>query len=286
MSRTADPSLPTIGQLLEQATADLDTDAARLDAEVLLATVLAKPRSYFRAWPEKHITKDEIKQFLQLLKRRKQGEPVAHLTGQREFWSLPLNVTTDTLIPRPETETLVECALERIPLDKSLLIADMGTGSGAIALAIASERPHCHVIATDRSSAALHVAQQNAQQLQIHNLGFLQGDWCIPLRQEKFDLIVCNPPYIAEGDPHLQEGDVRFEPTTALVSGPDGLKDLKVLVPCALQHLTEDGWLLVEHGYDQRPQTLRLFEDAGFSHITDHVDAMGLARVVAGQRKT
>jgi len=285
MSRAADPSRQTIGQLLEQATADLDTDTARLDAEVLLTTVLAKPRSYFRAWPEKYLTEDEAQQFLQLLKRRKQGEPIAHLTGQREFWSLPLNVTADTLIPRPETETLVECALERIPLDQSLLIADLGTGSGAMALAIAHERPHCHVIATDRSSAALRIAQQNALQLKIHNLGFLQGDWCTPLQQEKFDLIVCNPPYIAEDDPHLQEGDVRFEPTTALVSGPDGLKDLKTLVPCALQHLTKNGWLLVEHGYDQRLQTLQLFEDAGFGQITAHVDALGLARVVAGQHK-
>jgi release factor glutamine methyltransferase len=285
MSRAADSTLPTIGQLLDQTAADLDTDSARLDAEVLLAFVLDKPRSYFRAWPEKHITKDEYERFLQLLERRKQGEPLAHLTGRREFWSLTLHVTPDTLIPRPETETLVECALERIPLDKSLLIADLGTGSGVIALAIARERPHCHVIATDRSSAALQVARQNAQQLQIHNIGFLQGDWCIPLQQEKFDLIVCNPPYIAENDPHLLESDVRFEPASALISGPDGLNDLKTLIPCAWQHLTENGWLLVEHGYDQQPQTLRIFEDAGFSHITDYVDASGLSRVVAGQHK-
>lgn len=285
MSRTTDSLPPTIGQWLDQATVNLDTDSARLEAEVLLAFVLGKPRSYFRAWPEKHLTKMEYEQISQLLERRKQGEPVAHLTAQREFWSLALYITPDTLIPRPETETLVECALERIPRDEPLLIADLGTGSGAIALALAHERPDCHIIATDRSSAALQVAQQNAQQLKIHNIGFVQGDWCIPLQQEKFDLIVCNPPYIAEDDPHLLEGDVRFEPVSALISGPDGLDDLKTLIPCAWQHLTESGWLLVEHGYSQRPQTLRIFEDAGFSHITDYVDAAGLARVTAGQHK-
>ena len=167
---TGDTTLPTIGQLLDKAATDLGTDTARLDAEVLLAFVLEKPHSYFHAWPENHITQEEYVRFMQLLEHRKQGEPVAHLTGLREFWSLPLLVTSDTLIPRPETETLVECALERIPPDKSLLIADLGTGSGALALALAKERPHCHVIATERSSAALQIARQNAQRLQIHNI--------------------------------------------------------------------------------------------------------------------
>lgn len=285
MSRTADSPRQSIGQLLDQAAADLTTDSARLDAEVLLAFVLNKPRSYFRAWPEKHLADEDYVQFSQLLERRKQGEPIAYLTGLREFWSLPFHVTTDTLIPRPETETLVECALERIPLNKNLLIADLGTGSGAIALAIAKERPCCHIIATDCSSAALRIARGNAQRLQIHNIGFLHGNWCVPLQQEKFDLILCNPPYIAEDDPHLLEGDVVFEPSIALASGPDGLNDLKALVPDAWLHLADNGWLLVEHGYAQRTQTLRIFEDAGFSHITDHVDAAGLARVIAGQHK-
>ncbi len=278
-----DPDSPTIKQLLAEATALLDSDSPRLDAEVLLAHALQQPRSHLLAWPEKHLTAAQLATFRQLLQRRCNGEPVAYLTGEREFWSLPLGVTTDTLIPRPETESLVALALEKIPADAPPLIADLGTGSGAIALAIASERPRCTLIATERDPAALAVAEENAQRLGITTVAFRHGHWCEPLAGLQADLIVSNPPYIAAADPHLTRGDVRFEPRSALAAGPAGMDDLTAIAACAARHLKPGGWLLMEHGFDQGELARQLLEDTGFSQVLDYRDNASLARVISGQ---
>ena len=281
MNKTAEPA--SIRQLLEQATRLLTTDSAQLDAEVLLAHALNQPRSHLRAWPEKILSAEQQASFQRLLQARLQGEPVAYLTGQREFWSLPLAVTPATLIPRPETETLVALALERIPADSHAVIADLGTGSGAIALAIAHERPGCQLLATDVSAAAIETASANAKQLGIENIEFLCGDWCTPLEGRQFDVIVSNPPYIKNSDPHLQQGDVRFEPDTALAAGPQGMDDLTKIAHCARQHLRTGGWLLMEHGYQQRDAVTQLLVTCGFSHVVDHQDDTGMDRVVVGK---
>jgi release factor glutamine methyltransferase len=282
MNQTSDPV--SIRQLLEQATRLLNTESARLDAEVLLGHVLQKTRSHFHAWPEKPVPAASHKRFTELLRRRLAGEPVAYLTGEREFWSLSLTVTPDTLIPRPETETLVARALERIPADRPQLIADLGTGSGAIALAIASERPRCRVIATDMATTAIEVARSNAAQLGLHTIEFHSGSWCEPLTDLRLDMIVSNPPYIAENDPHLESGDVRFEPRTALVSGPQGTGDLAAIAACAIKHLKPGGWLLIEHGYDQGELARQLLEATGYIEVITYTDDTGQDRVVAGQR--
>jgi len=282
MPRAPEPA--SIRQLLEDASRQLHSDSARLDAEILLACVLGKPRSHLHAWPERELPPVTRTQFAALLARRVAGEPIAHLTGMREFWSLPLAVTPDTLIPRPETETLVALALEKIPAGSTARIADLGTGSGAIALAIAYERPGCEVTATDLSTAAITVARRNARQLGINNVTFLVGNWCEPLPATPFDLIVSNPPYIAQGDPHLVQGDVRFEPRPALAAGPKGMDDLEAIAGCARAHLRSGGWLLLEHGYDQGDNATRLLAAAGFREVSDLADDAGHSRVVAGRK--
>ena len=282
MNQASDPV--SIKQLLEQATRRLNTESARLDAEVLLAHVLQQPRSHFHAWPEKLLPAESREQFDQLLQRRLKGEPVAYLTGKREFWSLALSVNTDTLIPRPETETLVAQALRRIPADQPQLIADLGTGSGAIALAIARERPHCRIIATDIDEAAIETARLNAQRLDIHSIVFHTGDWCEPLTGMQLDMIVSNPPYIAESDPHLLSGDVRFEPRTALAAGAQGMDELRRIARCAVNYLQAGGWLLMEHGYDQGLLAQQLLEGTGFTEVIDYTDDAGQDRVIAGRR--
>lgn len=255
-----------IDTLLEEAARQFtDSDSPRLDAEVLLAHALHKPRSYLRAFAEVEPDAETEQDFALLVARRAAGEPVAHLTGQREFWSLPLQVTADTLIPRPDTELLVEQALEHIPANAGWRIADLGTGSGAIALAIASERPHCHIVACDLSTAALAVAQTNARQLGLNNIEFRHSDWCSALSEdEQFEIIVSNPPYIRAADPHLEQGDVRFESRLALVSGEDGLDAIRLILEQAKQHLVKGGWLLIEHGYDQGQSMRELFDSAGY----------------------
>jgi release factor glutamine methyltransferase len=277
-------SNPSIRELLARAVAMLHDDTARLDAEVLLAACLGKPRSYLHAWPE-HVVQDAaLAQYTDWIRRRATGEPVAHLTGMREFWSLSLTVTPDTLIPRPETETLVELALDRIPAGRLCRVADLGTGSGAIALAIASERPRCEVIATDISAAALAVARSNAGRLGIRNVRFLAGHWCKPLAASPFGVIVSNPPYIDPDDPHLSTGDVQFEPRPALVAGGRGMDELEQIAACAIGHLQPGGWLALEHGYDQGDRMLRLLHASGYIEISDHADAAGLSRVTLGRR--
>jgi len=282
MNKAAEPA--TIRQLLEQAAGLLPADTARLDAEVLLAHALEKTRSHLHAWPEKLLSAEQQTRFQQLLQARIKGEPVAYLTGQREFWSLPLTLTPATLIPRPETETLVALALEVIPVNSTALIADLGTGSGAIALALARERPRCQLLATDISPAAIATAAANARQLGIGNIEFHTGDWCEPLAGRQCDVIVSNPPYIRNNDPHLQSGDVRFEPRGALAAGPEGMDDLEKIARCAGRLLKTGGWLIMEHGYDQGEQVTHLLETNGFLAVTDHTDDAGLSRVVMGQR--
>jgi len=276
----------TIHILLAQAVELLatDSDSPRLDAELLLAGSLGKSRSYLYAWPEEIPPAAARARFHALLQRRAAGEPVAYLLGQREFWSLSLNVTPATLIPRPETETLVALALQRIPADADACIADLGTGSGAIALAIARERPRCRVIATDISPAALAVASANAERLGLSNVQCRAGDWCAALPDLAFDLIVSNPPYIAENDIHLSLGDVRFEPRQALASGPQGMDALQHIARCAITRLRPHGWLLLEHGFDQVQPATRLLGSCGYEDVQDHPDDAGLGRVIAGRR--
>ncbi|MCK5480243.1 MAG: peptide chain release factor N(5)-glutamine methyltransferase [Gammaproteobacteria bacterium] len=273
-----------IRRLVEDATDTLGSDTGRLDAEVLLASILEKNRSYLHAWPEKILSQETREQFHQLVTKRASGEPVAYLTGQREFWSLPLAVSADTLIPRPETETLVTLALEKIPADSCLHIADLGTGSGAIALAIAHERPRCRIVATDVSPRALAIAASNARNLGIENINFIHGNWCDPLPHEPFDLVLANPPYIEDQDAHLELGDVRFEPRIALAAGPDGMNDLNHIVACARHCLREQGWLMLEHGYNQADRVKQRLSEHGYLEISSHSDEAGLDRVCMGRK--
>jgi len=255
-----------------------------LDAQVLLAHALGQSRTWLIAHARDSVSEDQLEIFNQLIERRANGEPIAYLTGEQEFWSLPLNVTVDTLIPRPETELLVELALEKLPRDRACRVADIGTGSGAIALAIASERNDCELLATDLSAAALAVARGNARRLNINNVEFLEGQDLQPLDQQTFDLIVSNPPYVSENDPHLSQGDVRFEQRTALAAGADGLDMIRLLVVEGLARLNNDGWLMLEHGYDQEQAIGELFEQAGYRNIECYRDLADLPRVTIGQK--
>lgn len=261
------------------------SDSPRLDAELLLCEALGQPRSYLFTWPERALTDEQSASLNALMKRRASGEPVAHILGRREFWSLELAVTADTLIPRPETELLVEAALERIPVDADWKIADLGTGSGAIALAIASERPNCRIIAVERSAGALVVARENAAKHALRNVEFVAGSWFEPLAGRRFQMIVSNPPYIPQQDPHLGQGDVCFEPVTALASGLDGLDDIRHLISLAPAFLSPPGWLLLEHGYDQGERVEALMAQGGFLQPVDLKDLQGHGRVAVGRMK-
>lgn len=275
----------TLRALLHDATQRLATVSAspRLEAELLLAAALDRSRSYLLAWPERAPDPAAGDRFAAWLERRLGGEPVAYILGRREFWSLELEVTPDTLIPRPETERLVELALERLAADRPGTVADLGTGSGAIALAIAQERPQARIVATDRSAAALAVAHRNARRLGIANVEFRQGDWCAALDGERCALIASNPPYVATTDPHWGNGELRFEPPTALLAGADGLADLRTIIAQAPAALATDGWLLLEHGYDQGAAVPALLRERGFVAVSDHRDAAGLSRVSCGR---
>ncbi len=262
-------------------------DTACLDAEVLLAHALNSSRAYLHTWPERELNTAQLAQFYSLIERRLGGEPVAYITGKREFWSLELNVTRDTLIPRPETELLVELALQRIPENAAWKIADLGTGSGAIALALARERPRCTIVATDISPAALKVARANARQLNIHSVEFRLGNsadpWRMPLQGERFDMIVSNPPYVSNLDAHLTKGELHFEPRLALEAGIDGLRDLRAIAAQVRLHLVNKGWLLLEHGFDQGTATLQLLEDLGYQEIEDRRDLAGQPRAITAR---
>lgn len=264
------------------------TDAMRrldqsVDAEMLLLHALGKSRSWFIAHADDDLDIDFQTTYAALVDRRVRGEPVAYITGRRGFWSMDLEVTPDTLIPRPETELLVELALERLPRGLSAHVADLGTGSGAIALAIASARPQASVTATDASAAALAVAIGNARRLRINNVDFLEGDWLAPLIFQRFAMIVSNPPYIEAGDPHLGQGDLRFEPSSALVSGCDGLNDIRRIIEGARAHLEPDGWLLFEHGWHQGEAVRKLLDTAGYIKVFTAQDLELRDRVSGGR---
>lgn len=225
-------------------------ESPKRDAEVLLSFVTGKSRSWLMAFDETPLEASQLRQLDALIARRARGEPVAHLTGEREFWSLPLTVSPVTLIPRPDTEILVEQALARLP-SHAVDILDLGTGTGAVALAIASERPDCRVIGVDRIAEAVALAQHNAQKLQIANATFLQSDWFSALAGQRFALIVSNPPYIDAADVHLQQGDVRFEPLSALVADDQGLADIRHIAQAARDYLLPEGAIMLEHGWQQ-----------------------------------
>jgi release factor glutamine methyltransferase len=252
-----------------------------VDVQVLLCYVLECNPTRLMTAPEAELTDLQWQQFAELIARRKQGEPVAHLTGSRGFWNLDLSVDNSTLIPRPDTELLVSLCLPK--LEKGMTAVDLGTGTGAIALSLASEKPGVDIVATDLQFAALKLAQKNAAKHELNNVRFLQMSWLGGFRSRSFDLIVSNPPYIRVDDPHLLLGDVRFEPRSALVSGDDGLDDIRRITQQAVACLKPGGWLLVEHGYDQSQQVQDCLALAGFEHISAHQDFGGQNRAVMGQ---
>ncbi|HQR50883.1 MAG TPA: peptide chain release factor N(5)-glutamine methyltransferase [Methylophilaceae bacterium] len=266
-------------------TLDLPGNEAALEAQILLRHMLG---GVSRVWlisnEGQALTGDQQARFDTLLSRRLQGEPIAYILGRREFYGLEFGITPDVLIPRPDTETLVEAALQRIPEGQPCRVLDLGTGSGAIAIAIAAHRLLAMVTAVERSPAALEVARGNAARLSAGNLRLLQSNWFSALEGEVFDVIVSNPPYIAAADPHLSQGDLRFEPASALASGCDGLDDIRLIIAQASAYLVLGGWLLLEHGYDQAPRVAALLRDAGFGEIGHAADLAGIARVTLGRR--
>lgn len=272
--------MATVQELLRGGD-DLPGDSARRDAEILLGHCLAQSRSWLYTWPESEVSADHIATYQQLLAERRRGQPVAYLVGRREFWSLPLNVNRDTLIPRPETETLVDWALE-LPLPEGALALDLGTGCGAIALALASERPQWQVYAVDASEQALAVAQDNATRLALQRVCFIRSDWYQALASRRFHLLLSNPPYIDATDCHLQQGDVRFEPRSALVAAKGGLADLEQLVCGAMTQLYPGGWLLLEHGLSQAAAVRAMLQKAGFGEIETRCDLAGHERITGG----
>jgi len=279
--------IPNIQTLLADARKRLaaSCDSPQLDAELLLAHVIGKDRSYFYTWPEHVPQRRLVLHFEDLLDRRLRGEPVAHILGEREFWSLRLMVTADTLIPRPETELLVEQALKLTEHTKPSSILDLGTGSGALALALALELPDTQITATDLSEAALAIARKNAHRHGLINIRFAQGDWYAALEEdESFDLIVSNPPYISEHDPHLDNEDLRHEPYQALASGPEGLDAIRHILDDLHAHLSAGGWLLMEHGYDQGEKVQELFRHAGLLDVSCQKDLEGRDRITLGRK--
>ncbi|MBO0368608.1 peptide chain release factor N(5)-glutamine methyltransferase [Pseudomonas putida] len=259
-----------------------DSPTERLDAELLLAAALGKSRSFLHTWPERIVSSEAAQVFADYLARRRDGEPVAYILGQQGFWKLDLEVAPDTLIPRPDTELLVETALE-LQAGGPARLLDLGTGTGAIALALASERPVWQVVAVDRIDAAVALAERNRQRLQLSNVEVRKSHWFDALAGECFAMILSNPPYIRAADPHLVAGDVRFEPSSALVAGDDGLDDLRVIIAQAPEHLVEGGWLLLEHGYDQADAVRELLSQQGFTEVASRRDLGGHERISLGR---
>ncbi|ANI13308.1 peptide chain release factor N(5)-glutamine methyltransferase [Pseudomonas citronellolis] len=273
--------MATIMTLLAEAQLP-DSPSARLDAELLLAAALGKPRSFLRTWPERVVDREVRERFEGWLVRRRAGEPVAYILGRQGFWSLDLEVAPHTLIPRPDTELLVETALQLMPASPARVL-DLGTGTGAIALALACERLSWQVSGVDRIPEAVALAERNRERLRLANVGFRQSHWFSALEGERFALIVGNPPYIPGSDPHLQQGDVRFEPKSALVAGHDGLDDIRLIVAQAPRFLEPGGWLLLEHGYDQAAAVRDLLLGNGFSEVESRRDLGGHERISLGR---
>lgn len=273
----------TIAEALRQAGRLTDSDTAQLDVELLLADLLGRNRSYLYTWPERTLTEPQQLQFEARFQRRLAGEPVAHILGRRGFWTLDLEVTADTLIPRPETELLVEVGLELLRgLEAGPRLLDLGTGTGAIALAFARELPDAEVVATDYLDKAVALAERNRRKYALANVEIRQSNWWQSVNGH-FDLIVSNPPYIDEADPHLQQGDVRFEPRSALVAGEQGLADLREIVQSAPRFLRPRGWLLLEHGWQQAEAVRRLLTAAGFAGVFSRHDYGDQERISGGQ---
>lgn len=258
------------------------SDSAKLDAQVLLLNILQKPRSYLFTWPEKQLTDQQYQAFQHACERRLQGEPVSHITGCREFWSLQLEVNPTTLIPRPDTETLVELALE-CEVPKNAKVLDLGTGTGAIALALGSEMPTWDITAVDRIDDAVALAKRNQQRLAINNVTVEQSNWFSALKNKKFDLIVTNPPYIEHDDVHLYQGDVRFEPLSALVADDAGMADIKQIITQSRDYLHASGYLLIEHGFEQSAAVRHIFNQMAFINVSTVKDLGNNDRVTFGQ---
>jgi release factor glutamine methyltransferase len=269
----------TLGEMLKEASDRIGA----VDARVLLAHVTGRTSAELAAHPENQMRAQQETAYRELVERRAAGEPVAYLTGGREFYGRQFKVSPAVLIPRPETELLVDCALERLPRDAAARVLDVGTGSGCVAISIASERSRAKVLAIDKSQEALAVARRNAYELHVGNVGFLGSDGLAALRDEHFDVIVSNPPYVASNDAHLGEGDLRFEPRVALDGGVDGLALMRRLVSEAPKYLVPGGWLLVEHGHDQGRAVRALLEAAGYRDIFTEQDLADIERVTGGR---
>lgn len=274
----------TITELLNDAKEQLlvSSSTPHLDAEFLLMRVLAVGRSYLYTHPEKKLTSQQLDFWYSMLQQRLSGRPMAYILGQQEFWSLNLKVTSDVLIPRSETELLVEIALQKLPRNEILNVADLGTGSGAIALALAHERPHWRVFATDLSAEALILAKENAANLKIENIDFFCGDWCCALPEMKYDAIVANPPYIAISDQNVAASVRQFEPHAALFSKEDGLEAIRLIAGQARSILRVGGWLFLEHGFLQGTAVVEILQGFGYRDVCDHLDLAGHGRVVKG----
>lgn len=274
----------TIEQLLQFAAQQFSaiSDTPLLDAQLLLAEALGVDKVYFYTWPAKTIDAAAQKKFLTWTQRRSLGEPIAYILGYKEFWSLRLKVTTDTLIPRPETELLVELALKLLA-KPDIRLLELGTGSGAIAIAIARERPDWHITACDISSAALAIAKENAEHYQCSNIRFIESNWLQQIPTSSYDAIISNPPYIASTDLHLQHKTLKFEPQSALVSGDTGLDALTQIIQTAPAFLKKNGLLMLEHGYDQHSTLQQLMAQNGFTEIQDHPDLQGKSRVITAR---
>ncbi len=281
--------MQTIRTALLQAQAQLNNSSelaeidARYESQLLLQHILHVNRAWLIAHENDELQPADQAKLIELLERRCHGEPIAYILGKREFYGLNLTVSPATLIPRPDTEILVETALNKMPADKSMQLLDLGTGTGAIALAIASQRPQALITAVDASQAALDIARSNSQQHHITNVSFILSDWFSALNQYKFDIIVSNPPYIEQNDAHLSQGDLRFEPMCALASGSDGLDDIRKIVADSLVHLKPQGWLMLEHGYNQATAVADLLAEQGFVDIATIQDFGGNDRVTIGK---
>ena len=275
----------TIKEALKHASNSLhDSDTSELDSEVLLAYLLKKNRSYFRAWPDRSLSTEELDAYQQLIERRKNGQPIAYLTGEREFWSRSFIVSPDVLIPRPDTELLIDITQQKFTPSQAFSILDLGTGSGAIAITLALEFPNASVTAVDSSTKALAIANKNSQRLNSHKVGFIHSDWFKQVPTQAFDLIVSNPPYICQTDPHLLDGDVRFEPNSALIAMDQGLLDIKNIIANAPVYLKPNGILLFEHGYQQGKPIKSLLELLGFKSIEQFQDIQGHTRATLGKK--
>ena len=261
--------MPTLQSLLTSSASTLPdiSDTADLDVEVLLCHVLKKNRTYLRTWPEKQLTQSQQEQFNQLLKQRQLGQPIAYIVGTREFWSRDFHVNSDVLIPRPDTETLIELCLQLVQHKPNAKLIDLGTGSGIIAITLAAECPQLKITAVDSSIKALHTAKKNAQLNQTENIRFIHSDWFDQITNESFDFVVSNPPYIAPEDPHLSQGDVRFEPNSALISPQQGLHDIAHISEHSQHQLNNGGYLIFEHGYKQKQSVHDILQKNHYQNI-------------------